>query len=337
MAALLLAAGLQAQAQAQAGAQATSAERAPPAFSVPLSCVPGTECFLQQYPDVDPGPVARDPFCGTATYDGHKGTDLRVLSMQDVARDVPVMAMSGGKVLRLRDGEPDHLVKTDADREALAGRDCGNGIVVDHGGGWQVQYCHLKRGSIIVKPGDRVEAGEVMGDVGASGLAQFPHLHVTVRKDGENYDPATGRPLAAGCLSDPSRAEPLWNTKARRWLKAAETPILAIGIAGSTPVYDDLVEDGPPPPLAKGDRAIVGWGWFDNLRAADRIHIQLAAPNGSILSDVTSKPMPGSKAVYFHLAGRRRSPVAGRYKLRVDVVRDEAVAATRSTTVDVQP
>src|SRR5690242_4252032 len=82
-------------------------------LGLPAQCTLGKDCFVQQFADDDqrPGEVA-DPFCGAATYDGHDGTDLRVLSMADVARGVPVVAVADGKVLRGRDGEPDRLIET---------------------------------------------------------------------------------------------------------------------------------------------------------------------------------------------------------------------------------
>jgi hypothetical protein len=47
-----------------------------------FACELGKICFVQNYVDVDPGPAALDFTCGSATYDGHKGIDIR-LSVQD--------------------------------------------------------------------------------------------------------------------------------------------------------------------------------------------------------------------------------------------------------------
>ena len=115
-------------------------------LALPAQCIIGKDCFIQQYPDMDAGPGASDPFCGSSTYDGHDGIDLRIPSMADVARGVAVVAMADGTVLRSRDGEPDHLVTSEADRVAVADKECGNGMIVDHGGGFEVQYCHYAKG-----------------------------------------------------------------------------------------------------------------------------------------------------------------------------------------------
>lgn len=304
-------------------------------LGVPLDCEAGVACFVQQFPDFDPGPGAADPFCGTRTYDGHDGTDIRALSMADVERGVPVLALGSGKVLRARDGVADRLVTTPADRQAVAGRECGNGLVLALASGLEAQYCHLKNGSLRVKPGESVEQGDVVGMIGASGDAEFPHVHLTLRKSGAVIDPATGRGLSEGCLLDAEKAEPLWSETAQGWMKAADDPILAIGLSGVPPTYARLVVAGPPKDLAAGAGATVGWGWFANLVEGDRIRIVIAAPDGSLLSDSTSDPLDRPKAAYLQFAGRKRAPQPGTYGLRVEVLRVGRVVAARETSVDV--
>jgi murein DD-endopeptidase len=39
-------------------------------------------------------------------------------------------------------------------------------VVIDHGGGWETQYCHLREGSVLVRPDETLDAGP----------AQFPVL-----------------------------------------------------------------------------------------------------------------------------------------------------------------
>jgi murein DD-endopeptidase MepM/ murein hydrolase activator NlpD len=94
---------------------------------------------------------------------------------------VIVVAAAAGTVLATRDGTPDQLIRSQADRAEIANRECGNGVVIDHGENWQTQYCHIRRGSIGVKQGDRVEPGQKLGEIGYSGDAAFPHVHLTVR------------------------------------------------------------------------------------------------------------------------------------------------------------
>ncbi|MGH8029620.1 MAG: M23 family metallopeptidase, partial [Arenimonas sp.] len=53
----------------------------------------------------------------------------------------------------------------------------GNYVVIDHGGGEFGVYAHAQQGSVAVKVGDKVAQGAVVAKVGASGSANFPHLH----------------------------------------------------------------------------------------------------------------------------------------------------------------
>ena len=117
-------------------------------FELPVQCTPGKDCFYQNFTDLDPSPGVKDPWCGGATYNGHKGTDIRILTMEDIKKDVPVLAVADGKVKAIRDGVPDQLAYGEARLAAVKGRECGNGVVIDHGKGFESQLCHLKRGSI---------------------------------------------------------------------------------------------------------------------------------------------------------------------------------------------
>ena len=158
-------------------------------LSLPIACTPGTDCFIQQYVDRDKGPGVRDYACGAETYDGHKGTDIRLRTTPEIAKRVGVLASAPGTVIGVRDGMADHLVRTDADREAVAALECGNGVRIDHGECWITQYCHMRKGSIAVKKGDEVKLGAKLGEVGYSGQAAFAHVHIEVTKDGKVIDP----------------------------------------------------------------------------------------------------------------------------------------------------
>jgi murein DD-endopeptidase MepM/ murein hydrolase activator NlpD len=53
----------------------------------------------------------------------------------------------------------------------------GNHVVIDHGNGEYSLFAHLKQGSVRVKPGQRVAAGDRLGAMGMSGDAFLVHLH----------------------------------------------------------------------------------------------------------------------------------------------------------------
>ena len=65
-------------------------------------------------------------------------------------------------------------------------------VTVAHGGGVRTLYAHLS--SAAVRLGERVEAGELVGRVGATGDATGPHLHFEVRVGGAAVDPLSALP-----------------------------------------------------------------------------------------------------------------------------------------------
>ncbi len=63
----------------------------------------------------------------------------------------------------------------------------GKGVFVDHGLGLFSMYFHLSK--VLVKEGDLVKAGEIVGEVGATGRATGPHLHWGVKLNGARVNP----------------------------------------------------------------------------------------------------------------------------------------------------
>ena len=77
---------------------------AAPALEVPVACEVGSDCFIQFYVDRDTSPEVADYRCGALSYDGHKGTDFRLVDLPAMNRGTVVLAAAAGTVRAIRDG-----------------------------------------------------------------------------------------------------------------------------------------------------------------------------------------------------------------------------------------
>jgi len=290
-----------------------SAAANPPRLGLRVSCSLGETCFIQQFVDHAPGPTARDYTCGALSYDGHKGTDFGLPNMQHMAAGVDVLAAAPGRVAGTRDGMPDT-----GWAPTLAGRECVNGVVIQHADGWETQYCHMKQGSIAVQRGQTVQAGTVLGQVGFSGRTEFPHLHLSVRHDGQVIDPfdADGQ---ISCLGEGHTS--LWAMP----LPYQPGGLLAGGFAENVPSFD-AVKAGTASPtpnrLPRQPKALVFWTHGFGAKPGDQLDIAITAPDGSTFFQ-TRVTLEKTQAQYFRAAGRRVSAplMAGLYSGRATLLR----------------
>ncbi|WP_042446936.1 M23 family metallopeptidase [Azospirillum sp. B510] len=288
-----------------------------PVLELPVRCRIGTDCFVQNYVDADPGPGMRDFACGRLTYDGHKGTDFRLTDLEAMRRGVAVVAAAPGTVARVRDGMEDVSIRQSGG--AAAGREAGNAVVVDHGNGWETQYSHLKRGSIVVRPGDRVEAGTPLAQVGLSGNTEFPHVDFTIRHDDHTLDPYTGKEAGAGeaptCAAGQGEAPvsssgTLWSAEARRTLAYRPSALLGAGLAPEAP-RAEVVRDGGygGQPLPAHTPMLGVWAELMGGRQGDRVTLEVAGPDGRrLFRNEGAVPRP---LVVLFLAAEVKKPVPG--------------------------
>lgn len=312
---------------AAALAPAASSQVSPPSLGLPIACEPGRTCEVQHHMDRDPGPGARDYRCGTKTYDGHTGLDIRLPDMAAQRRGVAVVAAAAGKVLRVRDGVPDRVLGQGAlDPQDPQG--CGNAVVIEHGGGWITSYCHMARGSVSVKPGDAVTAGQPIGKVGLSGLTEFPHVHMEVRRGGTVIDPF------APDMSDPAAcgAQPgLWNAATAPKLAYRSGAILNAGFAEAQPSMLD-VENAAVKPFTAASPWLIVYVRAITLLPGDETELVLKGVDGSVLAQVRRPPLARWRAQDLQLVGKRRPPsgwARGVYTADYRVWRGGKVALSR--------
>lgn len=250
-------------------------------LSLPIDCEPGADCWVFNYVDADEGPGRADFACGRMTYDGHKGTDIALAHTGRLHERVPVYAAADGRVVGARDGMRDVSVRR-ADPAALKGKDCGNGVRIDHGGGWHTQYCHMKRGSVSVRKGARVRTGERIGAVGLSGNTEFPHLHISVHRNGKVVDPFVG--VGGGAQCDLGEA-PLWRREVLEKLRYLSAIPYHAGFSEHLPTTAE-VRSGSlgAKSLPASSPALVFWTEVAGLMPGDSIIVRLIGPDGSVLA-----------------------------------------------------
>ncbi|WP_420332025.1 M23 family metallopeptidase [Roseibium sp.] len=298
-------------------------------LTLPVDCTLGKDCFVQNYVDIDPTSAVLTASCDQAGYDGHKGTDLRVLN---TSKSTDVVASAPGVVKGVRDEMPDRLVLTEDDRKQVGGKECGNGVVIAHDDGWETQYCHLQLGSVTVKPGQSVERGAKLGRVGYSGFAAFPHVHLSVRKNGQMIDPFLGtednaRSRLETCQSDGRGTlqyeDALWQSDVNGLLTDGKGKIIETGFADAPVKSVDVERDTVKSPSA-GSSALVYFARLINVRKGDRIALRLVGPQG-VLAETDGKPIERQKAQWVAFAGRKlkqESWPAGNYVGTAMLIRD---------------
>lgn len=120
----------------------------------------------------------------------------------------PILAPLSGTVVLTHDGEPDHearrsqlallpyaMGQAKRIREGIPAIAGNHVVIAARPGGPYVLLAHLRRGTVQVHPGQRVQAGEPVAECGNSGNSTEPHVHVQV-SDSTDWPHANGIPLA---------------------------------------------------------------------------------------------------------------------------------------------
>jgi hypothetical protein len=294
-----------------------------PVLASPIDCELGGTCFILQYMDHDPGPQASDFRCSSLSYDTHSGTDFALSSGAMMQSGVAVLAAAPGTVVGIRNDMPD-TGYTPATAAAIEGRECGNGVRLDHGAGWTTQYCHLKQGSIVVRPGDAVTTGTMLGQVGQSGRAEFPHVHLSVEHDGTDVDPFDPDGDISCAAPDP---ETLW----------ADPPayrpggLIALGFADQVPAYEAIkAGTAAQTDLTTNSPALVIWSYNFGTRAGDILRLALTGPQGTVIAEDIA--LDRNQALNFRAIGKKRRTTpwpAGSYEGTATLLRDGKPLETR--------
>jgi murein DD-endopeptidase MepM/ murein hydrolase activator NlpD len=164
---------------------------------------------------------------------------------------------AAGVVLSVHGREPDAPIGRKG-----KGDDLGNHIVLQVGAREFLFIAHLQPGSIVVRPGDRVVTGQLLGRVGNSGFSSEPHVHLHLQ-DSPRRHLAEGIPFgfveycAAGAYIP--RGMPRGGREDDRWVgqivRRAEAQVCHAGSPASAPGSQEF-ELAVPRPLVDANVAI---------------------------------------------------------------------------------
>lgn len=296
-------------------------------LAFPVDCTLGQDCIIQNYVDLDPTDKWHDYNCGSLTYDGHRGTDIRIRDYQAMNEGVAVLAAADGKVRGIRNDVDDRLPGQNYQSYLgkIRGKECGNGIVLAHEGGYQTQYCHLRKSSVAVSKGDSVLAGQLLGYIGLSGKTQFPHLHLSVRRGNEVIAPFSGRCSQSGSY--------LWKEEIDYTL----AHLLKYGFGDKPPSLDSIEEAGVFE-FTPHSGALLFWANVVAIHQGDRQEMKIYWPDGRVMVE-NSKTIADSKVNWLGYIGRK-SPaggwVKGTYKAVYSLERDQNLIIKKQAAIRVK-
>jgi len=295
-------------------------------LGMPLDCVLGETCVIEDYPDVDPTDAFSDYHCGLKTRDGHSGTDFALIGFDQMDQGVRVIAAAAGRVQAIRNTRPDQPYVPGTD---LHGQECGNAVRIDHGNGYQSVYCHMKLGSVRVTPGQRVLKGQLLGEVGLSGLTNYPHLHLTITQGDALVDPFA--PGQDNACSTPLQT--LWVDTP----KYTDAGLFTVGVSDSVPELDAVQSGAARRTTLSPADALVLYAHAFHGNRYDRIDFEMFGPDGMIFEHTARLDV--DQAQLMRAYGRRAPGEGwpkGAYRGYARMIRGDVIVAVRHADVTVE-
>ena len=235
------------------------------------------------------------------SYDGHKGADIALAHAGRLHERIEVRAAADGRVVGVRDGMSDLDVRL-IGRAALKGKDCGNGVRIDHGEGCHTQYCHMKRGAFRSEGVAGCARASAWAHPASRGARNFRICTYQSKKKGKVVDPFVG--VEGGAECDLGKT-PLWAARGSGEAALLISHSLPSRLCGSS------AHDGGGPhrrawrQVASG--LITRAGLLGRGRRAHAGRFYILAPPGSRRRCARPKRGIAQKTPYPYLAGRGKA------------------------------
>ena len=287
----------------------------------PVKCQIDKDCWIINYVDDDPTVNWHDYKNGRETYEGHTGTDIAIKNISQMKQGVDVLAAESGFVVATRDEVPDKNALSQ-DLNQLQNIGCGNRVAIKHSGNFITDYCHMKKGSIKVKKGDFVLAGQKLGQIGMSGLTEFPHLHINVQKNNQFIDPFTGLERYTKGVS-----APLWSAPVLKQLAYKPVVVYNVGVSNEIPTLLNIRNEKYKSNQVGADsNMIIVWVDMFHVEANDSVDILVKSPSGTAFIK-EHIAIDKSNAKRFAFVGKKKPLTGfpkGNYKAQISFSRQKA-------------
>ncbi|MCC6185549.1 MAG: M23 family metallopeptidase [Chitinophagaceae bacterium] len=285
---------------------------AQPRFVSPIAGVYGTDYKLVNYVDWAVDTFIKDHYCSSKTYDGHQGTDFVIRNFKAMDAGVDVLAADKGKVIFVQDG------LYDREKTSVVSKLLGNYIGITHDGKLQTYYGHLRTGSVLVKVGDTVAAGQKIAQVGSSGNSSDPHLHFELWYDSTYYiDPFSG---PCGNATTYWLAQPAFDTSFGIWTSGMCNYVCTLDTLKEEPNRRDT--------FYATDPAITYWNLQYGLRKNDSVRIDWYHPSGSLWLSYGLR-MQRDQWYYYFWSYISTPPSTAEGKWTIKYYRNNILAATQ--------
>ncbi len=283
---------------------------------------------ISNYVDLNAAPGAvLDYACGARTYDRPSGYNHDGIDIASWPYPWTVMQDNGLEVVAAAEGVIVAKTGNQSDRSCTFDTDASwNVVVLAHDDGKQTVYGHLKRNSLTSKGiGERVVAGEYLGQVGSSGISTGPHLHFELLDENDN----TLDPFAGACGGSASH----W-----RWQPEYNRPgINAVVIGDAAPVIggcDGSEQPGLASTFEPGQTVYVT-SFFVNQPQGEAASLEVIAPDGSVWLDSRFGTPPEHFNFSFWYRSFNAPAIPGRWRVRValgDEISEQGFAVSEPAT-----
>jgi len=236
-------------------------------IEIPIEGTHGKDYSIVNYVDWK-GTGFMDAHCGTKSYDGHQGTDFVIESFKSMDSGFAIKAAAAGIVTSIKDGE------FDRETSGTVSKNLGNYIAIKHYNTYYTYYAHLKKNSLLVKPGDSVKTGQTIAQVGSSGNSTDPHLHFELWYDSTTLvDPFSG---SCGNAQSLWINEPKYDTTFWIWDSGISDDSLSIN-----KLRERQIDSAPFTYNDSGKAFLNLWAHLSGVRKNDELRINWIAPNGN--------------------------------------------------------